>query len=209
MRNFIVILLLLLSSTVYGQQFYQSPFTLRQGGLSGGGPVTSAHENTHGVNSKLRQRYGGNCYFISREKSFVKFAKTPPSVRLRQVANRCKHRGGIFNLYMVQSLQWWDDTPLYPFDEWSAYMNGSYTQLFISSDRGTSDHSIGCMLEMGYYSYVATECIPDSWQDKNELKKFWNWMARRSISLSGECRKRGMYGTKHRKWREILQPLIN
>ena len=188
--------------------FYPSPIALNQGGLDGDGPVTSAHENTHGVNSKLRRTFGGNNYFISKERMFVRFPNTPRNITLRHVAQQCEHKGGIYNLYLIQAQRWWNDTPLYVFDEWSAYMNGSYQQLFGANDRN-NDHSIACMLEMAYYSYVATIIMPTTWESKLVLQDFWMWMALRSLYLSDVCRQREMFSDNHRRWREILMKRLD
>lgn len=204
----VVVLVMLLASTVNAElNWYQSPYSLNQGGLSGGGAVTSAHENTHGVNSKLRQRYGGNCFFLKREKAFVRFAATPRQVTLSQVANRCRYKGDIFNLYMRSQTRWWNDTPLYTFDEWTAYMNGSEQQL-----RGLHSRSNDCtfyyMMEMGYYSYEAVQCMPDNWSDKQNLQEFWQWMAQRSIHMTQELEQKGLCSEKTRRWRTVLQNLL-
>jgi hypothetical protein len=64
------------------------------------------------------------------------------------------------------------------------------------------------MLEMGYYSWVATELMPDSWPDKPALKEFWRWMAERSLSISDEARMRGMYSQNHQRWRGLIERLL-
>jgi hypothetical protein len=189
-------------------QFYQSPYNIRDGGLGGDGPVGYVHENTHGVNSKLRKTVGGNCFFIMPYNAFVKFESTPQNISLSHVAQRCEYRGSIYNLYLINAQQWWNDTPLYVYDEWSAYMNGSYQQLFGKSDRN-NDHSIACMLELAYYSHVATNIMPNSWKDKIKLLDFWNWMAEYSIYLSDVCIQRGMYSQNHQRWRNLLKKKLD
>jgi hypothetical protein len=182
-------------------QVRKSPFP-----LSSGRPG-NVHESTHGVNSNLRQRFGDNCYYLWQDEQFVKFAPTPRNITLSQVASRCQHKGGVFGLYMRQSLRWWNDTPLYPLDEWSSYTNGSIS--YIYSAPSSANHSLCCMFEMAYYSHVAIETLPDTYEDKEALRQFWQYYARFNVKISDIAKAKNLYSSKQEQWRSIVEGLIN
>lgn len=89
--------------------------------------TTTVHECTHGINADLRNKFhpGGrhNCFYLLRDE-WIHFAE--PNWRKREVipfipAEYCS--GILFTTYVSGSN--WDDQPLYLWDEWVAYVNGS------------------------------------------------------------------------------------
>lgn len=123
--------------------------------------ITWAHETTHGLNSKIRNdnRPPGiktNAFYLLDGKGLVMIE--PPGLRLSDVAPLIPRnlRGRIYQLYMIDQQRWWNNEPLYMWDEWVAYMNGTFTRtdLGIESRAETVEY----MWEMAVYgSYVAMQ----------------------------------------------------
>lgn len=90
--------------------------------------VTWAHETTHGINSNIRNgvrdgRRVNGFYCLEDRAAIIEEPKTT----IRKVAARVPQdlQGPSFDLYLRQQAGAWNDTPLYLFDEWTAYTNGS------------------------------------------------------------------------------------
>jgi hypothetical protein len=89
--------------------------------------MTWGHETTHGINSHVRNylnKTGGkaNGFYVLENKAVV---IAEPNMYKNKVAAFIPQslRGYRFSLYITGQTAW-DDTPLYIFDEWVAYVNG-------------------------------------------------------------------------------------
>ena len=62
----LTILFVLCIVSISNAAWFKSPYTLSDGrdNQTYDNAVTQVHEDTHGVNSKLRQAFGGNCFYI-------------------------------------------------------------------------------------------------------------------------------------------------
>lgn len=119
--------------------------------------ITWAHETTHGINANVRNAnfISGkkiNCFYVLNGKALL---LEEPNFTLKQVSPTIPQtlRGDIYNLYMIKQADNWNDRPLYTFDEWVAYQNGTATRndLKIKDRAETVSH----MWEMAVYaSYV-------------------------------------------------------
>lgn len=89
--------------------------------------ITWGHESTHGINANIRnsQRQSSivNAFYCLRDRAVV--LKEPPTT-LDKVAKRVPEvlRGPSYDLYLKKQAKYWNDRPLYIFDEWVAYTNG-------------------------------------------------------------------------------------
>ena len=106
-----------------------------------------------------------------------------PNTRIRSVAAKIPSslRGDVYSLYLVQQAGAWDDTPLYIFDEWSAYTNGSACRI----DLGIQSRSetVQYMLEFNVYS----SCVAwDSNSADPQLKAFLMWQIERAMNIYKE-----------------------
>jgi hypothetical protein len=91
------------------------------------GRPTNIHETVHGINNylnntfasqKVRGFYAGNGRAILLQQPDIKLSNVPsyiPTI-LREYR---------YKTYFVQLLNTWNDVPLYPIDEWSAYIAGA------------------------------------------------------------------------------------
>jgi hypothetical protein len=143
--------------------------------------ITWAHETSHGIHSNARMKFSNgkkiNAFYVLENKIVV---IEEPDTRIRTVASRVPSslRGGVFSLYLVQQAGSWDDTPLYIFDEWSAYTNGSACRL----DLGIRDRSetVQYMLEFNVYS----SCVAwTSGSNDPQLKAFLTWQIERAMKI--------------------------
>lgn len=90
--------------------------------------ITMAHETSHGIHAYLRNRNqsGGkrvNAFYVLNDQAAL--VEEPP-IRKSAVARYVPSnlRGSRYDLYVVGQSAW-DDTPLYLWDEWNAYVLGA------------------------------------------------------------------------------------
>jgi len=161
--------------------------------------ITWAHETTHGLNSRLRQKYdedryeyhmvvldeklvyqsrsGYNAFYVLEGKSVI---LKEPDITISDVAKRIPQnlRGNVYNLYLIRSQSDWNNSPLYLYDEWVAYSNGSACR----SDLRIRDRieTVRYMFEfLVYCNYV---CIVSDTHDVR-LLRFNKWQIERSLKL--------------------------
>jgi len=91
-------------------------------------PITHGHETSHGIHSDVRNNHNdtgrrANGFYVLDGRAVV---IPEPGIRKSHVAPFVPQslRGSRYTLYISGSPSW-DDTPLYVFDEWNAYVNGS------------------------------------------------------------------------------------
>lgn len=159
--------------------------------------ITWGHETSHGLASNIRMKFSrgyGAWQACCGEPVFKSFARIngfyilnnravvidEPDTTIRKTAILIPNslRGDVYNLYMVQQTGGWNDTPLYVFDEWIAYANGSAVRadLKIQSRAETVQY----MLEFDVYAI----CV--GWSSKTEdkqFKTFLKWHLKRSMEL--------------------------
>ena len=89
--------------------------------------LTLAHETSHGIHAHIRnhmssegRRYNG--FYVLNDRAVL---VVEPNIRKSQIAKFIPSslRGARYQLYLVGQVEW-DDTPLYIWAEWNAYVNG-------------------------------------------------------------------------------------
>ena len=85
-------------------------------------PISTVHECTHGINSRLRGIYKQPCFYVLGNKMFT-FPE--PKGTLKQVADSIpkRLRGSLYQFYLVDAQKYWNNQPSYVLDELSAYIN--------------------------------------------------------------------------------------
>lgn len=141
--------------------------------------VTTGHECTHGINSRIRQLAGPNTngfYFCNRLGFII---KEPRHITLTQVANSIpsKYRGDVFDLYLVNSRQWWNDTPSYCFDEAIAYQAGTIVGIDLGLMERAED-SFFRALELNIYSIYATKL-----SKQNDMKELVQYLTAKNLII--------------------------
>lgn len=151
-------------------------------------PVTSAHEQTHGINSYIRQQCGGraNAFYVLNNYVFI---VREPNLRKSTVCQYVPQelRGDVWGLYMAGQSEW-DDRPLYILDEWVAYINGA----MVGRELGTVGNRVieadvrHCVEFAGYASALlaAVEKHDPNYTDKAKLEEFVSYNLKRTLKLT-------------------------
>jgi hypothetical protein len=155
--------------------------------------VTYGHETTHGINSHARNnlnrtgRRANGFYCMSDRVAIV----IEPNIRKSAVAGFVPNslRGSRFALYITGSPDW-DDTPLYVFDEWVAYTNGSEVAMSLTREGlwryGWRDAVAGS-LEFTIYALATAMAVeagdPAYFRDNAQFRAFVAWNAQRAMDL--------------------------
>jgi hypothetical protein len=148
--------------------------------------VTWCHETTHGINSHIRNRFGGagrNGFYVGSDRAAV---VDEPRLTIGQVAEAIplSLRGNRFESYLVSQRSSWDLQPLYLWDEWVAYTNGAQTAVDQAPSRRNErrDWLMG-MLEFNVYSLYVAKLAQENGSDSKQLIEFFAWNWRRSMKL--------------------------
>ncbi len=142
--------------------------------------ITTVHECTHGINSRLRWLYGKPSFYVLNNKAII---LDEPKGTLAKVANRIPvdSRGKLYQLYLVDARQWWNEQPTYVFDEFSCYINGAQARRELG--RTDRKEAIEFMAEFIVYSV----CVP--WATGSEdpkMKAFLRYQIDRALELGTE-----------------------
>lgn len=116
--------------------------------------ITSAHEQTHRINSDIRGKFKVDCgFYLLKNKAFT--IKSHPRVTLSEIAAKvpqARHTS-VYKLYLVSQRQWWDKQPLYLLDETVAYLNGASTGVD-TGNRKRAVESFDHCLQLYYFSQI-------------------------------------------------------
>lgn len=174
--------------------------------------ITWAHETTHGINSNIRQKFsrgwgargdldiwgrsvwkqidGKPVFHAGRINGFyclnnrAAIIDEPPTTMQAAAALVPRSlRGPVYNLYMVQQASSWGDTPLYVFDEWIAYTNGSDCRLDLQIQERSE--TVSQMLEFDVYALALAMAVKKNAPnyDDTQFKKFLMWNIERSFAI--------------------------
>ena len=156
--------------------------------------ITHAHETTHGINSHLSNHlrhdaepaYG---FYVGNNQAIL---LNGPRVKLSQVAALIPEslRGSRYQLYCIEQQKYFEDHPLYLFDEWVAYTNGAYAGVELTEknqlDMPRNDALVGPM-EFSIYALGLAAAIekhdPDYLRENRQFRGFLAHELRRSIGI--------------------------
>lgn len=155
--------------------------------------ITYGHETTHGINAHARNhlnatgRRANGFYCMNDRVAIV----VEPNMRKSAVAAYVPMslRGPRFATYVTGATEW-DDRPLYLFDEWVAYTNGSEVGVNLVRSGlwryGWRDGVAGT-LEFTFYALATAMAVeardPDYFQNHTQFRAFLAWNARRAMEL--------------------------
>lgn len=170
--------------------------------------VLGQTENTELLGQMIDDAYGNpafksyariNGFYVLEDRAVI---IDEPSTTITAAANLVPRslRGGVYNLYMVEQASSWNDTPLYVFDEWTAYGNGSAVRL----DLGIKERSetVLFMLEFNVYSI----CV--GWASKtkdDQFKNYLKWNIARSMKLYVDSKEKLGNADKHDSYLETMR----
>lgn len=150
------------------------------------GRATNVHETAHGIHAYLRNSYGKKNGFYTLQGRGVLVDE--PRMRKRQVADFVPQslRSYRFGTYITGQTAW-DDTPLYVYDEWTAYVLGGMTNVEdVQAGRysgGWTDGVSGC-LEFSIYAIATCMAIekydPEYWRSNTQFRNYTIFMLRQA-----------------------------
>lgn len=152
--------------------------------------ITWVHEGTHGINSQLRNEFRRPGFYVLGNRAIL--LKEEPRTTLTRVSRLVpvSLRGGVYNLYLLESRRWWENQPSYLFDEWVAYTNGTEARLVGADVVYGREETARYMLEFCVYS----TCVPWSAKsDDMQLRNFIMWQIERSMILLRKSRIKSPY----------------
>jgi len=194
-------------------QLYRSPWALADAPelYRHASPTTCTHETTHGVNSMLRQRYGGACFYIGQRRFFHVAKLEQPT--LERIALAVRYRGRTATLYLDRArypltpqrmangvyLEGHEHDPLHLFNELCAYTNASRIP-------GSNRSSLSNALELAHYAATVVEQSPAGYRDRPELARIWCWFARQLEPLVQRAERTGQcFEPRQRGWLSQLR----
>jgi hypothetical protein len=177
--------------------------------------ITHAHETTHGINSHIsihlrsgsRAHYG---FYVGHDRAVL---LTGPKVKLSQVADMIPEsvRGSRYHLYFIDQQRYFEDHPLYLFDEWVAYTNGGHAGVELAEKNRLqmrrNDALVG-PLEFSIYALglaaAARKYDPDYVRDNQQFREFFAHELRRATGIY----RRGMRLDQFRWQRRLERNLL-
>lgn len=176
--------------------------------------ITWAHETTHGINSNIRQKFASryadgtlygewrplhtgrlvfksygkiNGFYVLEDRACV---IQEPNTTIQAAAKLVPSslRGGVYNLYMIQQAASWGDTPLYVFDEWTAYTNGAACRL----DLGIKERSETVLFALEFNVYALSVAMASKSEDE-QFKSYLKWNIERAMKLYEDSKSLGGY----------------
>jgi hypothetical protein len=189
------------------------------------GAATQVHENTHEINSNVRNSkgFGGtgrvNAFYVLGGKAVV--LQSPRPLTLADIANTLpaalrstRHRSHLLTpqkdgVWRGQPYEGWSD-PLYVFDDWSAYLNAGHYH------RGTSAGDVNTMIQtMEFFGYSMHLLIlveehkrrNPTWQyDVEGMRRVVKYQAERTSRLYAAMRRDRSLGVERAdSWLYTLQ----
>lgn len=144
------------------------------------GRSTNVHETAHIISSRERNKFKkemGDCNVFYCLKGRIVVLKEPNS-KISDVFVPKELRSYRYNLYFKEQLKYWNDSPTYILEEWSAYILGAECALDDHNKKihtEKSDAVSGC-LEFSIYAVATSMMIkeknPEYWEKENNFKKF-------------------------------------
>ena len=151
------------------------------------GRATNSHETGHGIHSYLRNKYTSEMgkkvngfYCLGGRGCIIEEPRIRKSDANKFVPESL--RSYRWSTYMTGQMAW-DDTPLYIYDEWTAYVLGGKTNVDdVQNNRykgGWTDGVSGCL---GFSIYATAICMavkerdPAYWESNTQFKNFTIWM---------------------------------
>ncbi|KAB2894709.1 MAG: hypothetical protein F9K40_16465 [Kofleriaceae bacterium] len=156
-------------------------------------PITAGHETSHGIHAHLRVHvHEGtervNAFYVLGDRAAY---VVEPGIRKSAIATHVPPslRGPRYALYITGQVAW-DDTPLYIWDEWNAYVNGAEVGVDLATNglwtRGWRDAVMG-PLEFNVYALATAKAVaagdPTYFASNTQFKEFLAWNLRRSMDL--------------------------
>lgn len=147
------------------------------------GRYTNVHETAHGIHSELRNKYSVfldkpvNAFYCLNGRAVL---IDNPNLKIRHVSKYIPKilRSSRYQLYFVEQLKDWDDTPTYIMDEWNCYLLGAECAVDDSKRNRPLEktNAVSGALEFSIYStalaLATRENDPLFWEINTQFKSF-------------------------------------
>lgn len=147
---------------------------------------TTAHEWNHGINSDIRNSVKGNfnAYYVGNDHAIW---LPEPRTTLAKVSKFVPYtlQGSRFKLYLIEQQVYWNNQPLYIFDEFVAYRTSTIVAIEeckkkdIEKGGERTDEAFSC-LEFSIYGLAVCMAIkqddPTYWEQNKEFRSFVGFM---------------------------------
>ena len=158
--------------------------------------VTWGHETTHGINSHIRNNFNttgkkANGFYLLENRGVV---LVEPNITKSQVAPYIPQslRGMRYSTYITGQTAW-DDTPLYVWDEWVSYLNGTAVGVNRVNEgswtEGWRDQSGN--IEFVVYGIATGMAVkakdPSYFASYPQFRNLMTWLSERSMKLYHEA----------------------
>lgn len=132
-----------------------------------------------------------------------------PACQLRDVAEDVPLRlcGMAYQLYLVQQRRYWNDQPLYVFDEWSAYLNGLQTALDTPPGDGATSDLVQALEFLAYGSVllkIVKTRVAYPVPNWLALRDFYCWQAERTLRMYELCQGTLLASDQSAQYRQAL-----
>lgn len=179
--------------------------------------VTLGHETSHGIHSYIRNKLGkgtgkANGFYVLGNKAVV---IEEPSVRKSDAAKYIPSNlhGKRYNLYITGQKEW-DDTPLYIWDEWNAYINGAAVGVDLV-DKGLWKagwrDAVAGNIEFTVYAIAIAQAVkekdPEYYAKNEQFKQFLAFNTRRAMKGFHEGRVMSQF--KYKEQDEYYEKLLS
>lgn len=147
------------------------------------GRYTNVHETAHGIHSELRNQYRPiiktpiNVLYCLNGKAVI---IDEPKIKLRHISSYIPEvlRSSRFKIYLIEQVQYWDDTPTYIFDEWTCYILGAECAVDDNKRNRPLEktNAVSGALEFSIYSIGLAMAVKDTdpvfWKNNSHFKAF-------------------------------------
>jgi hypothetical protein len=154
--------------------------------------MTLAHETTHGIHAYIRNHLNhtgrrANGFYVLEDRAVI---VPEPNLRKRQIASYVPRslKGMRYATYVTGQTEW-DDTPLYLWDEWNAYVNGAAAGVdLVQSGLWNEPWQDGVAGELEFVAYalataMAVKAIDPTYFDKEtQFTEFLAFNIKRSMA---------------------------
>ncbi|HMR80291.1 MAG TPA: hypothetical protein PKD61_34525, partial [Polyangiaceae bacterium] len=169
--------------------------------------VTHVHETTHGINSHLRNYKNttgkkANGFYVGHNKGVI---IVEPNIWKSDANSYVPQslRESRYSLYL-QGSQAWNDTPMYLWDEWVAYTNGTESGLNMVLEGKWKDgwRDVFGSLEFTVYGIALAMAVeakdPNYFSSYAQFREFLKWNTERSMKLYFDTHNRTEF-----KWNKV------
>ena len=170
--------------------FYEDVLSHSKNPVTNESRSTNVHETSHMISSELRNENKGNIngfYFENGRGVLIE----QPNLTIKDVSPYVPNnlRGYRYQLYFVDQLKYWNDSPLYIMEEWNCYTLGGACAVedYIQKLPLERTDAVAGTFEFMIYSTALYMCIkdkdPEYLKNNDQFKEFFEYLFDISYNL--------------------------